>query len=267
MSAEPGENDILVQFEIQNLPEEYREYYKIKRNNFFATIQNLPELWEFFCKIDKIWKREIDDLEVGISATTSLPILLYINAHSKVRISMELAFSACPQEARSVLRDAVESVAHAHHMLSDPKRIEIWLAKDDSGGRVAFKRVFVDNRATNLFKGLGELYEKFGQLSETGSHPTIASFYNKLTTQKTTTGSKMSLAYTGSRNTREFALELFSRLLTCFVMERTLFDDFQTRLRLDPQLIQMRGEFENFKENLRREVIKRYDVKPPPQNH
>jgi hypothetical protein len=112
MAREPEDKDLLVEFEMNALPDDYREYYKIKRNNFFASIQNHPEHWKFFCMIDQIWKRELTNLEVGIAPETALPVMLYINAHSKIRISMELAFSMCIQESRSILRDAVESVAH-----------------------------------------------------------------------------------------------------------------------------------------------------------
>lgn len=263
MPKEPEETDLLVEFEIKNLPAEYREYYTIKRNNFFASIQRHPELWTFFGKLDAIWKRELTDLEVGINLETAFPLLLYINAHSKMRISMELAFSMCMQEARSILRDAVESVAHAHHMLRDPANLKVWLEKDDPGGEAAFKKVFVDNKAKNLFKGIEELHEKYGQLSEAGSHPTLQSLYNKATFHETASSKGIVLNYTGSNDERAFALELFSRLLTCFVMERTLFEEYAARLTLDPDLERMRGDFEIYKERLRRHMIKKYDVKAP----
>src|ERR1700683_5398130 len=158
MQQLPEEKDLLLDFEIKNLPDDYREYFKLKRNNFFATIHNYPDHWKLFCMIDQLWKREITDLEIGISAETGFPIVLYMNAHSKIRISVELAFSMCMQEARSVLRDAVESVAHAHHMLRDPINLKTWLEKDDPGGEVAFKKAFVDKKATNLFKSIEQLH-------------------------------------------------------------------------------------------------------------
>ena len=41
----PQETDLLVKFEIDNIPTEYREYYATKRNNFFASIQGFREMW------------------------------------------------------------------------------------------------------------------------------------------------------------------------------------------------------------------------------
>jgi len=263
MNPTPGDPDLLVPFERDNIKDDYRLYYSIKRNNFFSSIQNLRELWDFFCKIDEIWVREINDLEVATASHSALPIVLYINSHAKMRISMELAFSNCMPEARSILRDAVENVAHAHHMLRDPANQMIWLKKDEPAGKKAFKDAFVENKKLRLFAGLPELHRKYGELSEAGSHPTLLSFANRVTIEDRKGDRHMIVNYSGAPDRRLFALELFTRLLTCFVMERTFFEDYKTRLQLDARLMQMRQEFEVFKETLRRILISKYNIQPP----
>lgn len=46
LPTKPAEkDDLLVPFEQQVLPQEYQQYYRTKRNNFFASIQKFPELW------------------------------------------------------------------------------------------------------------------------------------------------------------------------------------------------------------------------------
>jgi hypothetical protein len=264
MNTAPEDPDLLLQFERDNIKDDYRIYYSIKRNNFFSSIQAFPELWDFFCKIDEIWRREIGDLEVAIDPDRAWPVVLYINAHAKIRISMELAFSNCMPEARSILRDAVENVAHAHHMLRDPANQMIWLKQDEPAGKKAFKVTFENNKATNLFAGQTELYEKYGELSEAGSHPTLLSFANRVTIEDRDGHRHMIVNYSGAPDRRLFAIELFSRLLTCFVMERTFFEDYRTRLELDTRLMRMREDFENFKEALRGAMISRYKIQPPP---
>ena len=52
-------------------------------------------------------------------------------------------------------------------------------------------------------------------------------------------------------------------LLACFTMERTFFLDYESRLKFDDTLLKMRAEFEARKEQLRRELIVRYNVQPP----
>lgn len=103
-----NENDILVPFEVQNIPPEYLEYYKVKRNNLFASIQGFPDLWRYYIGLDRIWLREIDDLRSSRDADRIFPLILYFNAHAKMRISIELAFTGCMGEARSLMRDAIE---------------------------------------------------------------------------------------------------------------------------------------------------------------
>jgi len=67
----------------------------------------------------------------------------------------------------------------------------------------------------------------------------------------------MQVYYSGVPDERAWAIELFSRLLTCFVIEQTFFNDFKVRLELDPTLMRMRQEFEIHKEKLRPFLIKR----------
>src|ERR1035441_6299524 len=129
MARDTDDTDLLVQFERDNIKDDYRLFYSIKRNNLFSSVQGFPELWEMFCRLDEIWRREVSDLEVGIDPNRMFPVVLYMNAHAKMRISMELAFSNCVPEARSILRDAVETVAHAHHMLRDPANQLIWMKR------------------------------------------------------------------------------------------------------------------------------------------
>jgi hypothetical protein len=146
MAQDSDGPELLAQFERDNIKDDYRLFYSIKRNNLFSSIQGIPEHWEFFCLLDEIWQREIGDLEVAIDPDRMFPTVLYINAHAKLRISMELAFSNCMPEARSILRDAVETAAYAHHMLRDPANQLIWMKKDEPPGEKAFKKAFQEKK-------------------------------------------------------------------------------------------------------------------------
>jgi hypothetical protein len=92
-----------------------------KRHNFHASIQGFPELWGLYFLLDKIIVREFEDLTTRPDLKKLFPLFLYIEAHVKIRASMELALSVCLPEARSILRDGIGFVAHAHHMIEDCK--------------------------------------------------------------------------------------------------------------------------------------------------
>src|SRR5260370_11190341 len=166
-----SESDLLVPFEIQNIPTEYKEYYLAKRQNFFASIQGFTETFDCYMLRDQIWLRELQDLKVASDPNRMFPLLLYFNAHAKIRVSIELELSGCLAEARSILRDAIEFVAHAHHMLGDPALQLKWLSKNDEAK--AFKDPFEKNTKAGLFNGLDELHKVWGDLSEPESHATI----------------------------------------------------------------------------------------------
>jgi hypothetical protein len=266
MANEPDEPDVLVPFEIGNFPTEYRGYCATKRHNMFAMIQNHRAMWDYFQMIDQIIFREIDDLQVSSDLDTHLPRIFFMNAHAKMRIAMELAFQGCMQECRSILRDAVEWTAFGHYMTSDPALQKIWWDQDEPGGKDAFKAKFVDNKRLTLFAGQIELYQKFRQLSDAGSHPTPKSMHSRVAFTETQTERGWTLHYSGIPDERAWATELFSRLLTCFVIEQTFFLDYRTRLQLDPTLMNMRHQFETHKEALRRLMITKYNLKDPGKN-
>ena len=259
---EPQESDLLVPFEIENIPKDYKEYYAVKRNNLFSSIQGFPEMWKYYTMLDEIWLREFSDLKPPGRAAQLFPLMLYINAHAKMRISIELALSGCMSEARSIMRDAVEFVGHAHAMIVDPALQTVWIKKNDE--HEAFSRAFEHNKKQGLFKGLGELHRTWGQLSETGSHPNLNCICDRFVIAKS--GDEVQswqLNYLGVPDQRVWAMSLFSLLLTCFTMENTFFNDYAGRLNLDHVLGDMRTAFEGRKETTREYLKFRYNVQLP----
>jgi hypothetical protein len=255
---------LLHKFEIDNIPDQYRTYYGIKRNNFFASIQGFPEMWQYYLRLDAIWMREFADLQSARDATRMFPLLLYFNAHAKMRTAMELAFSGCMAEARSILRDAIEFVAHAHTMISDPELQKTWLSKNDGNAALEeFKNAFGRQKKTGVFKGLDELHKTWGELSEAGSHANINAIVDRFVQLMADDHIEFRLNYTGPEDHKLWALGLFAMLLTCSTMEQTLFSDYEGRLKLDNELMRMTGEFDKYKEHLRQMLIKRYKVEPP----
>ncbi|HNY39109.1 MAG TPA: hypothetical protein PKJ41_01890, partial [Bryobacteraceae bacterium] len=256
-----NESRLLTPFESTHIPEHYKEYYQAKRNNLFATIQGFPYLWETCMRLDAVWERGIRDLNIPGRPNELLPLQLYLAAHAKVRIVIELAMSCCPGEARSVLRDAVECAAHAHRMCVAPHLQVVWISKEED--EKAFKQAFEHNKKEGLFLGLEELYRAWGTLSETGSHATVASLAGRSSyTPQSDGGAEFLLHYTGGvLNT--LIPSIFEMLLTCSTMENTFFRDFEDRLSLDHILVAQRHEFNTFKEAVRRQVISEFKIDPP----
>lgn len=218
--AEPQESDLLLPFESQNIPQQYREYYRTKRNNLFASIQGFPELWKYYILLDEIWLREFDDLKPARDPNRMFPLLLFFNAHAKIRVSVELGFSGCLAEARSILRDAIEFVAHAHAMVQDPELQKTWLNKNDGeAAQKAFEAAFERHKKQGVFKGLDELHRTWGQLSEMGSHANLNAICDRFAQVSSKEGVEFRLVYTGVEP-RMWAMSLFSMLLACFTIDR-----------------------------------------------
>jgi hypothetical protein len=261
--AKPKETDLLVPFEIQNIPPQYREYYAIKRNNFFASVQWVREIWNYYLMLDEVWMREFDDLETATDRNLMFPLLLYFNAHAKMRVSIELALSGCLAEARSILRDAIEFVAHAHAMCNDSALQKVWLSKNDGTAALkAFENAFEHHKKSGLFKGLPELHRIWGELSETGSHANISAMSDRFVHITTDKHVEFRLKYSGA-DPKTWTLMLFGMLLTCSTMEQTLFSDYDGRLKLDIELMQMRAKCDEYKEWLRERLKTQFNIPPP----
>jgi hypothetical protein len=261
-TQEASDQELLTAFE-REFPAKYKEYYKTKRQNFHASVDGFRELWGMYMAVDAIFLRDLEDLSTARDPARTFPIALYMNAHAKMRIAMELAFYGCLSEARSVLRDAIECVAHAHYMLTDPELQKVWLCKeDDKASKDAFTRAFEKEKKERLFYGLDELHGIYGELSETGSHATVMAMCDRMVVTETKEGMNFQVNYCGAEE-KTAATSIFTMLLTCHVMERTLYSDYETRLQLDDVLLRMRQEFDRKKEALRHKIIKRYNIQPP----
>ena len=113
-----------------------------------------------------------------------------------------------------------------------------------------------------LFAGLNELYDVWCKLSEAGSHANIDSICERFHVVDVNGQPEWRVSYTGGMDDKRWAMSIFDMLLTAFKMEETLFKDYRLRLQFDEGLLRMRKGFES-KEQLRRALIERYDLRPP----
>jgi hypothetical protein len=226
-------------------------------------LQGAFDLWRYYQLLDKILLDAFEDMDILHDANRMVPLALFFNAHAKIRIGIELAFTRCMEEARSIMRDAIETSVYAHYMHSDPNLQKIWLNKDD-GLQAAkdFSQAFEKDKKTKLFKGVPELYDRWGQLCETGAHSTPQAIVSRFKIKDAGKDVHYRLNYTGVED-RVWEPETFTLLLTVSMLERLVFEDYEDRLKLDARLVRNRELAERMKEKLRRDVIKKYDIKPP----
>jgi hypothetical protein len=97
----PAEQDLLVEFERSILAGRYREYYVNKRHNLFSTIQRFPYLWNCFTQLDQIFEREFSSMQRVREPGVMFPTVLFMNAHSKIRVAFELGCCTCLGSPRS----------------------------------------------------------------------------------------------------------------------------------------------------------------------
>jgi hypothetical protein len=266
MKTEPQETDILLAFENARFSPEYKEYYKAKRQNFFATIESFSGLWDCFQRLDQIWIREFQDMNVVTDTNAMLPGLLFMNSHAKFRIALELGFSCCLGEAWDALRGAIESATHAHKIAREPAMLKVWLDKDRGKKEAeAFKHAFERNKKASLFPprdGLDKLHHFYSQYSEWGTHTTVGSMAQRFKSVRSEDGAEWRLNYTGA-DLKLLAVSLFSMLMASSLMEGALYSVFKNRLQMDIDLATKRGELAQKIQASRLEIIGRFRIAPP----
>jgi uncharacterized protein (DUF4415 family) len=261
----PVNEELLLPFEMRAFSPEFSQYYRVKRNNFFASIQSFPHVWKACLLLDKIFMSEFADAEMLRDTKQLVPLLLLIQAHSQCRLAMELAFSTTLSEAGSLLRQGIEFAAFAHKLYREPKLVAVWLSADESKEhKSAFKKAFVENRRANLFSGskaLEELHMHWCHFSEASAHASIWSMANRIDTDHAATEGRWHLNYF-EQDRKVLAPELYKLLDVAHLIEAVVFSIFESRLHLDNSLLKSRALFAKYKEQVRTEL--KSEIGPPP---
>jgi hypothetical protein len=261
---ETNASEQLLPFEKLNLRGEYRNYFAVKRSNFFASVQGFPELWDCFLRLDEIWIREFSDLERITIPGQVLPLQLLMHSHAQFRVALELGFSTCLSEAWNILRSSMETAALASVIHTEPKLTFVWLARSDGPvAKKAYKAAFEVNGKKSLFTGsrtLQTLWEDYREYSEHGTHPTVEAIAIRQSTHSTEKDQQWRLNYL-EQDPKRLASILFAMLRSSGLTEQVCFECFNARLQLDDGLEKMRVEFRKRQSQAADSLIKRLDIK------
>lgn len=238
--TDPSDADLLTPFEIRNLPEEYRRWYATKRNNLFATIQASRSLWDLYVAIDSLWRRDLGLMQAVSSAGSMLPLVLYMASHSKSRIAMELLFSGCAPEGCSVLRDSVESAAHAHFLVEHPDYQETWLNKNES--KSDFEKAFMADKGKKLFRSAPNLHKAWKTLSEIGSHSNVNSLAAQFKSTRDAVVVEFRYQYFCTDH-EAVGLRRLTAIRVVGLLQEVFFQDFHDRLQMESNGKTQRTDF------------------------
>jgi hypothetical protein len=253
----------LLPLEQQRFRVQYQTYFKGKRQNFFRTMTEFKDLWDGLQLLNDIWMRELSNLEHLREATQMLPKLLFAAAHARFLTALELGFCCCIGDAYSILRDGIETVAHAYKISSEPTTGPVWISKHKGKAEeVAYLKIFEKKKKENLFPekhGLRELHKYYGQFSEMATHTSAASVGRGFKESSTAGNTRWEFHYFETDPQRLAGL-LLALLQVSSRMEEVFYVCFETRQDLDPDLARMRAEFRQIREQQRRYLRETYKL-------
>ena len=204
-------------------------------------------LWDCLQVLNDILTREHDNLEHLRDQTHLLPKTIFAAAHARFLTAIELGFSCCIGDAYSVLRDGIESVAHAHKMLKEPATAEAWTNKHKGEAELkAYDKIFTWDKKKNLFPdnvpGFSQLHFYYGQFCELATHTSVTSIGKNFKDLSTAGAVRWGFSYFETNPQR--LAGFFSALLQVSThTEEVFYGCFEGRLKLDPELGRMRAEF------------------------
>jgi hypothetical protein len=247
-------NGLLLDLE-KSFPEEYREYYAIKRQNLFAGVTQFPEFWGCYMRLDAIFMNEFEDLHKGADPRKAIPLMLFAHAHAQFRIYLELAFTGCFCEAFNIARMAIESAYQARKILAEPELLAVWLRKDrDKKSSEEFDKKFDFNKKQNYSTlGLAKLHTFWKRFS-LWSHPSVTALNQRF---------KPEGVMYFETNSKTIGLSLFDVLWVSYKIENAFFDGFEARLKFDDKLERKRREFAEVADRARFGLIKKLKLEPP----
>lgn len=231
------DDKLLLSFEDASLCEPYREYLKTKRQNFKNIIEQVPELWACFQRLDAVWARDLENMR-KVERSRTLIVLLFRHSHQQFRVAFELGCSSALTEAFSIMRGSIDSGMIAHKICREPQLLAVWACKNDGKAEAKlFRETF---KSANLFPaqyGLDKLQSFYRDYSEYGTHPGVGAL------------SLHSMSSDG-RNWQHSYLEtgkrlvafLFRMLQASAMVENACFECFKDRLNFDIGLIGMRSD-------------------------
>jgi len=259
------EEELMLPYERKIMREPWLEYFKVKRQSWLATIQNFPDLWNTFLKLDEIFVLEIEDCRNLRDMKQLLPQLLFIKSHQSIRVAAEVGFSTHLTQAFDLARAAIETAAFAHKIHREPGLDTVFMCKDDGRAELeAFKDAFLRRKKENLFPDrfafLVKMHDSYRHFSETGTHTTVSSFAQHYKESEDAEYIYKYITYTEA-NPQDIAMSVYWIISTFSDIEEAFHDAFSSRLSLDDQLQAMRRKFESEKRTVAKALLEKFGIK------
>lgn len=257
--------DDYAKFREKHLSAHYLRYWKVKENNFAATIQKFRALWALFMDLNEILMMEFDTVTPLNDERQFVPQLLMSHAHSQFLLATELFFSTCPHEAFALMRGAIESAAVAFKLFRHPKLVNIWMSrKETKAAEKEFNKHFRQDRKNTMFDGKPEyakLHTFWENWSEVSSHSNLGDLARRTQIDAVPKAENFMVHYF-ERDERYVCLAAFQGLEAMTLIENIVYSIFEPRLKLHPKLPQLREAFSKHKEVFRQSVIQAWGIKP-----
>lgn len=241
------------------------DYWEIPNKNFERSVINLAVLWKLFNNLDTIFHRGLDDCSTNAGVKNVTPLLFFWQSHRYIRTSIKLLFSTQLPEALNILRMSIEPAVIGKKMLDNFNSVKIWIEQDKTEDtKKEYNKMFVRNKRNNLFPEndqlLNSLYSYWQDYSNLATHTNKDGTDFWLISSDSDLNKIFNVKYVEHKESIILAY-LISALRCSEIIEKLFYREFNSRLKLDTGLAQLRDEFSILHKNERLRIIRKFKLK------
>ena len=228
-------------------------------------MHNLQTLWKLFNNLDTIFHRGLDDCSTNAGVKKVTPLLFFWQSHRYIRASIKPLFSTQLPEALNILRMSIEPAVIRKKMLDNFNSIKIWNEQDKTDDiKKEYNKMFVKNKMNNLFPEndqlLNSLYSYWQDYSNLATHCNKDGTDFWLISSDSDLDKISNVKYVEHKESIILA-SLISALSCSEIIEKLFYREFNSRLKLDTELVRLRDEFSILLKNERLRIIKKFKLK------
>lgn len=213
-------------------------------DNVKASSVNEKESYKKFISVDRLYRKLINTLN---NAEEYISGLFVLRSHASFLSAGYLAFSGQLADSFALQRSALEAALYGLYVKDDSEKAEIWLRRNEEGGKQKSRSLFSYNRVIinlrNQDPGTADIVENlYKHAIDYGSHPNLASIMSNISIGEKPQAINFTLHYLNvGNNAHKLCMKRVSQAgVACMYIFNNIWKERYTIIGLSTDLDQVR---------------------------
>ena len=220
--------------------EEAGSYFISTLENVKTACVNEKKLYNKYISVDELYRKLIANLDNTPEYVSGLFVL---RSHSSFLSAGYLAFSGQLADSFALQRSVIEAALYGHYMKTDTEKAEVWLRRNEEGGKQKSRNLFTYGKVIKNLKkqdsGTASIIDKlYSETIDFGAHPNMASIMSNVSIVEEEHESSFKLNYFNVGNIQhQFCMKRVSQVgLACLDLFSNIWKERYVLIGLDSDL-------------------------------